>query len=463
MSVEKCSQGSGTLNVVELFAGVGGFRLGLEAVHGNPYAVTLSNQFEPSTKAQHASTIYRTRWPTGVHLNEDIVDVLVSEDGCNAIRRAAPDVVVGGFPCQDYSVAKPLSKSRGLAGEKGVLWWSTAELLRQRIEDGQPVKYLILENVDRLLASPAICRGRDFAVILSTLHSLSYAAEWRVVNAADYGCAQRRRRIFIVAYHRTTAVHAQCEQRIRASDNESPIQQSILSSAFPCIPDRPLDGICPALTVQPEPFDEQLSYRPLSNGKSRFGNSGLMVNGSVWTYDVKASPVDDYSEFTGNSKPLTLGDVVGKTGIVPTEYYVRPEDHARWEAAKGAKKIARTTKEGFAYDYTEGAMSFPDPLNRPSRTVITSEGGTTPSRTKHVIRASDGRLRRLTPEELERLNGFPVGHTALPNISDITRAKLMGNALVVPLVRRIGESLLHSHTKCAGLECSAERQRSTSA
>ncbi|WP_260185310.1 DNA cytosine methyltransferase [Paraburkholderia atlantica] len=196
MSAQK-QQTQDKLNVVELFAGVGGFRLGLEAVDGSPFQVTLSNQFEPSRKKQHASEIYRSHWPEGAHINEDIFKVLESEAGCQAISKAYPDMLVGGFPCQDYSVAKPLSRSDGLAGRKGVLWWSIAKLLRQRLDDGAPVKYLVLENVDRILSSPASCRGRDFAVILSTLRSLGYAAEWRVINAADYGHPQRRRRTFI--------------------------------------------------------------------------------------------------------------------------------------------------------------------------------------------------------------------------------------------------------------------------
>ena len=371
--------------------------------------------------------------------------------------------MVGGFPCQDYSVAKPLSKSKGLAGTKGTLWWSTAELLRQRIEDGQPVKYLILENVDRLLASPATSRGRDFAVILSTLHSLGYSAEWRVINAADYGCAQRRRRIFIVAYHHTTDVHRRFEEHARADKNMSPIQRTILWKAFPSNSTRPLDGIDPALTVGPEPFDEQLSYRPLSNGKSRFGNCGIMLDGSIWTYNAKTVALENFSAFTGQCAPLTLGDIVGRTSIVPTAFYVRAEDEARWRAAKGAKKIPRTTETGYQYEYSEGAMAFPDALDRPSRTIITSEGGATPSRTKHVISTIDGRLRRLTPEELEQLNGFPIGHTFHPKVSDATRAMLMGNALVVPLVRRIGEYLYKVHRECAPNESNPESRPQSSA
>ncbi|RQM47136.1 DNA (cytosine-5-)-methyltransferase [Paraburkholderia bannensis] len=433
------------LRVVELFAGVGGFRLGLEQVHGNPFEIVLSNQWEPGKKVQHASAVYQAQWQGDVHLNEDVAEVLKSEAGRTALRKARPDVVVGGFPCQDYSVAKPLSQSQGIEGKKGVLWWSIAELLRQRIADGEPVKYLVLENVDRLISSPAVCRGRDFAMVLSTLYGMGYAVEWRVVNAADYGFPQRRRRVFIVAYHVTTGVAERAASGVR-EDGATWFKQPVLSRAFPATLVNELDASAPALTLRDEPFSEQLTYRPLSNGKSRFANSGIMIGGKVWTGAAKATVMDDFSDFTGSACPLTLGDVVRKTGPVPTAFYVREGDGPKWLAAKAAKRVPRV-KNGFEYEYAEGAMAFPDPLDRPSRTIITSEGGSTASRTKHAVREASGLVRRLTPEELEELNGFPRGFTDCAGASDSTRAMLMGNALVVGLVTRIGEALVHAHTQ----------------
>lgn len=432
-----------TLNVADLFAGVGGFRLGLEAVYGNPFNFTLSNQFEPSTKAQHASTVYKWHWKAGTHINRDINEVLASEEGRRAIRNAAPDVVVGGFPCQDYSVARPLSQSNGLAGKKGALWWSIAQLLQQRIEDKSPVSYVVLENVDRLISSPSGCRGRDFAVILSTLRTLGYAAEWRIINAAEYGHAQRRKRVFIIGYHESTGIYGR--MRAAASDaGQTPLTQTLLFNAFPCTLSNPSDAESSALTVLDEPLNEQLTYRPLSNGRSRFGNIGLMVGGEVYTCNAKVSPIDDFSLFTGRRESQTLGDIVRQTGLVPTSFHIKPADEARWISAKGAKTTPRNAN-GFEYEYKEGPMSFPDPLNRPSRTILTSEGGTAPLRTKHSVRDAAGQLRRLVPEELEALCGFPRGFTAVPGISDVVRARLMGNSLVVAIVRRIGEVLYEAH------------------
>ncbi|MFL9908922.1 DNA (cytosine-5-)-methyltransferase [Paraburkholderia sp. RL17-337-BIB-A] len=444
MSAQNNINTTDELRVIELFAGVGGFRLGLEAVHGKPFHVVLSNQFEPSRRKQHASEIYQARWNDGVHINEDIFRVLESDEGAQAIRNARPDVLVGGFPCQDYSVAKPLLASDGLAGRKGVLWWAIAKLLQQRVHDAEPIKYLILENVDRLLSSPASCRGRDFSVMLSTLHSLGYAVEWRIVNAADYGNAQRRRRVFIVAYHKCTETYQRMQNDGLASDGSGWLTRTVLNEAFPCVPRNPLDGEAPVLTLRSDPFGEQMHYQPLSNGKSRFANCGLMLDADVRTLTVDAADIDDFNEFTGHAHPLTLADIVSKTGPVPTVFYIKPEDENKWRAAKAAKNIPRM-KDGFTYNYSEGAMSFPDALDRPARTIITSEGGTTATRTKHAIREYSGLLRRLVPEELEALNGFPRAFTSHPGVSDVTRALLMGNALVVPLIRRIGEALYKMH------------------
>jgi len=184
----------GNLKVIELFAGVGGFRLGLEKT--GKYKIVWSNQWEPSTKTQHASIVYKARFGSENHSNKDISEVAV-EDIPDA------DILVGGFPCQDYSVASTLQNSKGLIGKKGVLWWSIHKILSEK---KNPLKYLLLENVDRLLKSPASQRGRDFAIMLKSLDSLGYAVEWRVINAADYGMPQRRKRIFILGYHRSSFI-----------------------------------------------------------------------------------------------------------------------------------------------------------------------------------------------------------------------------------------------------------------
>jgi DNA (cytosine-5)-methyltransferase 1 len=414
-----------SIRVVELFAGVGGFRLGLEGYPRRkdcPFEVVWSNQWEPSTKKQHASLVYEHRWPKANHANANIEEVI--ENSFDLIPDH--DLLVGGFPCQDYSVATTLSNSKGLRGKKGVLWWSIEAILRKKGE--RKPKYLMLENVDRLLKSPATQRGRDFAIMLSSLNALGYVVEWRVINAADYGIPQRRRRIFILAYHSSTPLGK--EMKAARSKLDWLTRTGIFATGFP------------VKETQGKPFSETIhsDLKKVSDdfnkeGKpSPFLNTGLMADGKYWT--LRTEP-----DFNGAEK--VLEDVLVPTADVPDAFFISEAEvrhKTGWEFQKGAKKLQRTKQNGHTYAYSEGGMTFPDPLDRPSRTIITAEGGRTPSRFKHVI-LKDGRYRRLVPKELERLNMFPDDHTAVDGISDQQRAFFMGNALVVGIVEKLGQEL----------------------
>ena len=107
---------------------------------------------------------------------------------------------------------------------------------------------------------------------------------------------------------------------------------------------------------------------------------------------------------------------------------------------KGAKKIERTSKTGYSYWFSEGPIAFPDPLDRPGRTMLTSEGSL--NRSTHIIEdKSNGKKRKLTPIECERLNGFPDNWTNT-EMPERQRYFIMGNALVVPLITKMGEQIL---------------------
>ena len=395
--------------VAELFAGVGGFRIGLARAG---WKTVFSNQWEPSTKVQHASDVYSARFGAEGHSNEDIALV-------NEIPQSF-DLLVGGFPCQDYSVAKSLSSSTGLEGKKGVLWWEILRLLMQH----QP-RFVFLENVDRLLKSPATQRGRDFAVMLSTLNRAGYDAEWRVVNSADYGYPQRRIRVFIVATRR-----AEAPSRHEARDVI--LRTGVLAESLPI---RPVDDVIYEVDVAEDPEIVSSTFNS-ARGKSPFLNSGVLIDGVVSTMKTIA----DYS---GDRR--TLGDVLLKDEDVPAEYWIDESSLKQWAYLKGSKSVERIHKgTGFKYRYSEGKMSFPDSLQKPSRTILTGEGGTTPSRFKHVVKVAGG-LRRLTPVELERLCGFPDDWTAPESldyrVTDGRRAFFMGNALVVGLIEQVGRVL----------------------
>lgn len=401
------------IRVAELFAGVGGFRIGLEGA-SDEYQTVWNNQWEPSTKHQDASLAYKARFGSVGHSNQDI---------CTVATNDIPDhdLLVGGFPCQDYSVAATLSRSGGIEGKKGVLWWQIYRILEEKGEN-RP-NYIFLENVDRLINSPATQRGRDFAIILASLSDLGYIVEWRVINAAEYGMPQRRRRTYIVGYHRGSVVANQIEDT-----NKWLFYDGVMAKAFPFVQK--------GNTLSD--FEITGSIKEVSDNfnkgkkESPFGTAGIMVNRNVLS-------VDSTAIYEGTTQ--TLGDILVDEEFVPEEFYISDEELPKWQYEKGAKKINRVSKEGHQYVFSEGGMAFPDYLDKPSRTMITGEGGSAPSRFKHVVKTPSGRYRRLIPIELERLNMFPDNHTYHPEVSDGRRAFLMGNALVCGIVEVIGKSL----------------------
>ena len=414
------------IKVIELFAGVGGFRLGLEGWKNKSstskykkkldsnYEIVWSNQWEPSTKMQHASLIYEKHWGKDKHSNEDISKINIS---------SIPDydLLVGGFPCQDYSVATTLKNSKGLIGKKGVLWWSIHKILSEK---KHKPKYLFLENVDRLLISPSKQRGRDFAIILQSLNLLGYIVEWRVINAAEYGLPQRRRRVYILAYHKDCVLY----NKIKSSNKSDWIfSNGTFATAFPVASEKllfPNEFELKGNIVEiSEKFNENCGIKP-------FENTGIMVDGKVIT--SKSTPI-----YKG--KFTILKDIIQKEEVL-NEFFINNENLEKWKYLKGSKKEKRKNSLGFEYNYSEGGMIFPDSLDKPSRTIITGEGGMSPSRFKHVIETEKG-CRRLTPLELERLNMFPDNHTKLENVSNTKRAFLMGNALVVGVIEKVGIAL----------------------
>lgn len=407
------NMGNCNIRVVELFAGVGGFRIGLEGA-SDAYQTIWNSQWEPSTKHQDASLAYRARFGSVGHSNKDICTVPTNEIPDH-------DLLVGGFPCQDYSVAATLSRSGGIEGKKGVLWWQIYRILEEKGEN-RP-SYIFLENVDRIINSPATQRGRDFAIILASLSDLGYIVEWRVINAADYGMPQRRRRTYIVGYRKDSVVANQIEDA-----NSWLFYDGVMAKSFPFVQKK--------TTISQ--FEIEGTIKEVSDnfnkGKkdSPFGTAGIMIDRNILS-------VDSMAVYDGPIQ--TLGDILVDEEFVPEEFYISDEELPKWQYEKGAKKINRVSKEGYEYVFSEGGMAFPDYLDKPSRTMITGEGGAAPSRFKHVVQTPSGRYRRLIPIELERLNMFPDNHTYHPEVSDGRRAFLMGNALVCGVVEIVGKSL----------------------
>lgn len=387
--------------VIELFAGVGGFRLGLEN-SDDAWKTVWANQWEPGKKVQHAFDCYVKNFgESDNHTNVDIAEV---------DKNLIPDanLLVGGFPCQDYSVATTLKMSGGIQGKKGVLWWSIRDTLMAKNPS-----FVLLENVDRLLKSPSTQRGRDFGIMLACFKELDYTVEWRVINAADYGQAQKRRRTFIFAYKNNTKY---AQNQLALTQQQALIYGGFFAKTFPVEKQFEKEKNCVVDGNLLEISDE---FQFL------FENTGIMRNGEVLT--LKTKPIYE--------KPTTLREIMESN--VGEEYNIKNKE--RWEYLKGGKRIDRVAASGHEYVYSEGAMSFPDHIDSPARTILTGETGM--SRSSHVVPDFDtGELRLITQIEAERIQGFPDNwtNTGMP---PKFRYFCMGNALVVGLVERMGKTL----------------------
>lgn len=402
--------------VIELFAGVGGFRCGLNKIElknnkviekGN-WNFVWANQWEPSTKSQEAFDCYSKRFGGKDISNVDIFDVN---------KKEIPDhsLLVGGFPCQDYSVARTLSGSKGLEGKKGVLWWAIIDTIKAK-----KTPFLFLENVDRLLLSPANQRGRDFGMILRSLYDNGYAVEWRVINAGEYGQPQKRRRTYIIAYHKSTRYYQEMKKN---NMKDIVIKDGIFAKQFP-IKENELNSNI--INISKSMYKDLTEVS--DNFQTQFYNSGVMCNGKIYTAKVEA-----------NCYEICPLKKIREKKEVDEKYLLSDEKIEKFRYLKGSKRIPRKKPNGEPYIYSEGAMSFPDNLDIPARTMLTSESGL--SRMTHVIEDyKTKKLRLLTPIECERINGFPDNWTNT-GMTDKRRYFMMGNALVVGIIEKVGIEL----------------------
>jgi len=411
------------LTVCELFAGVGGFHLGLSK---SGWKVVWADQWEPGKKQQWAFECYRKHFEAeGTNcVNEDIGKVAIDD---------IPPVtlLVGGFPCQDYSVAT--TKAHGIEGKKGVLWWHIESILKGNIDRGTPIPYVLLENVDRLVRSPTKQRGRDFGIILSCLNNMGYVAEWRVINASDYGYPQKRRRTFIFA----TLVESTVKKLYgRRSDANIITKAGFFAPELPCKPSGDTKGS--SICLSPDLVHMTKAF------KFDFQNAGHMRDGRVFT--IKVVPAFDLNKGRGTLGSVLENEVDDKY-LIPEEWIGEVEDlgtdrfKKTWRYCKGAKDEPRKHVNGHEYQYNEGPIPFPDKLDQPSRTLLTCEGNRRPNRMCHIVHVAGmpGRYRVLTPIEAERLNGFDDDWT--DGMPERWRYFCMGNALVVGLIEQMGRRL----------------------
>jgi DNA (cytosine-5)-methyltransferase 1 len=384
--------------VCELFAGVGGFRVGLNHIksfdesgkaieNDGHWDFVWADQYEPKTKMQPAYECYKARFGGEVS-NEDITLI-------DKTTLPEHDLLVGGFPCQDYSVAVA-GGGKGLKGKRGTLFWEIIDILKAK-----QTPFVLLENVENLLRIPKHQRGRDFGIILKAFDDCGYDVAWRVINAADYGFPTKRNRVYILAWNRKYK------------------GENIFTLAFPYQP------------LQETRFVQTTDIRAerdIMQFGFDFDANGLMESGIITT--EKVQPLN-----TITPKPVTLGDVLESADNIPSHMYLTPEEKTKAATTKAGKRVNRISKhDGRPYVFTQGAMSFPDDLKKPARTMITSESAV--RRESHFVEDENG-IRRITPIEAERIMTFPDNWTNVPSVSEKSRYYLMGNALVCDVIAQL--------------------------
>ena len=419
------------MKVFSMFDGVGGFIVGLNNADPIYFETLYSNQYEPSRKTQDAYEVGCYRFPNIEHIPTDVA--LIPDEKYKEMRENGVDMIVGGFPCQDYSVARSKKNEMGIEGKKGVLFW---EIIRAT-KNIKP-KYLILENVDRLLKAPSNQRGRDFAIMLGAFNQLGYSVEWRVINAADYGRAQRRRRVFFFVYRNDTPWAKKIDKEFEVGNEKTfdtyksyIFEKGLFAQQFP---------------VKSSPIKKRVHFNHLAEDLAEISdnfkdgmmwNSGVMRHGYFYTADT---------EPLGNEQPITLRDIVISENEVPDSYYITGDKLEKFKYLRGPKKLTRTSADGHEYIYSEGGMSEYDSLELPGRTMLTSEGSV--NRSTHLLKI-DGKYRLITPIEAERLQDFPDDWTKyklnskgeVVEVSDRMRMFFMGNALVTGIVTRIANGI----------------------
>lgn len=419
------------MKVFSMFDGVGGFIVGLNNADPIYFETLYSNQYEPSRKTQDAYEVGCYRFPNIEHIPTDVG--LIPDEKYKEMSENGVDMIVGGFPCQDYSVARSKKNEMGIEGKKGVLFW---EIIRAT-KNIKP-KYLILENVDRLLKAPSNQRGRDFAIMLGAFNQLGYSVEWRVINAADYGRAQRRRRVFFFVYRNDTPWAKKIDKEFEVGDEKTfdtyksyIFEKGLFAQQFP---------------VKSSPIKKRVHFNHLAEDLAEISdnfkdgmmwNSGVMRHGYFYTADT---------EPLGNEQPISLGDIVVPENEVPDNYYIAGDKLEKFKYLRGPKKLTRTSADGHEYIYSEGGMSEYDSLELPGRTMLTSEGSV--NRSTHLLKI-DGKYRLITPIEAERLQDFPDDWTKyklnskgeVVEVSDRMRMFFMGNALVTGIVTRIANGI----------------------
>lgn len=394
-----------------LFSGIGGFDLGFQQA-----GIETLWQCEIDNKCQQTLA---THFPH--------TEIYTDVRAINQPRTV--DVITGGFPCQDLSVA---GRRAGLAGERSGLWFE----FRRVLAESKP-RWCVIENVPGLLSSN---KGRDFAIVLQGLAELGYGVCWRILDAQFFGVAQRRRRVFIVG----SLGDWSCLEILFESEslcgNTPPVR-----TAGQAAPTLFASGAGTSRTASAG--SESEFCIPVASFNWKRSPSRAMA--------IRENAVDTLDK--SNADGVTIVGVIDSCGPINDDNAAQGNQlivgQVDWRTANADDgKVSQTLKTDLAHQggpivstYWDGgdvAQVMAPTLtaaNDPSRSPQSQEI----TRQVEAVSASGFGVRRLTPTECERLQGFPDGWTAMH--ADTVRYRQLGNAVAVPVAKWIGTNIRRNH------------------
>jgi DNA (cytosine-5)-methyltransferase 1 len=435
------------LTAVSLFAGVGGFDLAMER---NGINVVATVEID-----KNARGVLQHQFPNTQHFTD--VTTVTGEDLRNAGFIPERGIITGGFPCQDLSVA---GKRAGLVGARSGLFYEIA-----RIADETKAKWLVLENVPGLLTSQ---RGADMGAVVGTLVELGYGVAWRVLDAQHFGVPQRRRRVFIVAERAgdptgpAEVLFKRTSVRGDSSTSGTP-REEVTGDAGPSIEvtsvhrmtaigqyaeDDDTSSNATDLVIEPVAFDEMNFTTTAMHQTLRAGTpqSTGVIEPTLYEPhhgDGRAT------EGIANTLAARMGTGGNNTPVLvePVAFSQNQREEVRIMELAGALGIGNDGDPQFTisahHPHAVATVVAPTltAYNMDSRSPQSEES----QRIVGSVFNATGTVRRLTPTECERLQGFPDGWTSqridekkgLIEQADSSRYKQMGNAVAVPCVEWI--------------------------
>lgn len=418
------------MKYLSLFSGIGGFEYGIQQ---SRYHDTLEC-IGYSEIDSYAESIYKRHYPEHRAFG-DITKIKTSD---------LPDfdLLVGGFPCQAFSVA---GKRRGFSDTRGTLFFEIARILK----DKRP-RYFLLENVRGLLSHD---HGKTFKTILAVLSDLGYDVTWEVYNSKNHGVPQNRERIYIKGYSRDRCGDEILSQGRANNENATKIGYWYKNGANKKILDT--GSICGTLTASGRNGGANtMIYLNRIMKKGNVNPNGKSQSGNV--YDTKGlSPTLCNTDYKAPVKVLEEKNIMKVGNFSSSDHHGKNVYSSEGLAptlcsgslAKNGLNIIEDNDEGWVdkdhqFYHVDGKRAVTVTKTKDMYCINTRQGGTRLKEKKHNYVLEKGySVRKLTPRECERLQGFPDDWTLTgadgETISNTQRYKTCGNAVTTTVITHI--------------------------